>query len=466
MITNFWESRDVLRHVRDVARSRMVGPYAVLAYSVAEALANVPPYVCLPPIIGGAGSLNLCVGVVGGSGAGKGTAASATRDGLVCSYPYGEVARVPLGSGEGMPRTYRPAGTPPEADNPVTAAIFTAEEIDTWAALATRTGSTISAEVRKMYSGEQLGFGNAGKDTRNIVKAHSYRGIVIVGIQPERSGPILDAADGGLPQRFWWVPASDPDAPDTAPASPDQFLVTSPKWHQEVSSGKLPSGHLGIPDSARELIVAARLAVLREEPNADPLAGHALQTRLKIAAGLMALDGRSRVDETDWTLAGHLMDVSDQTRLRCQRALVETSRRANTARALATAERDEIVSDRKLQRARTTVLRKIDARGQLTKNQLRMAMKADIRDYLDTAISDLLDTQEIAVSPGTSGTHKVHVYHRYIHEKLAATSDDGACTESTYVPTPGGMPAKGQPPVLITSRRQRRRHQQTSENAS
>lgn len=466
MIENFWESRDVLRHVRDVARSRMVGPYAVLAYSVAEALACVPPYIALPPIVGGAGSLNMCVGVVGGSGAGKGTAAAATRDGLACSYPYGPVARVPLGSGEGMPRTYRPAGTPPEAENPVTAAIFTAEEIDTWAALATRTGSTISAEVRKMYSGEQLGFGNAGKDTRNIVKAHSYRGVVIVGVQPERSGPILDAADGGLPQRFWWVPASDPDAPDAAPESPGQFLVTSPKWHEEVSSGKLPDGHLAIPDSAREVIIAARLAVLREESNADPLAGHALQTRLKIAAGLMALDGRSAVDETDWTLAGHLMDVSDQTRLRCQRALAETSRRVNTARALATAERDEIVSDRKLQRARTTVLRKIDARGQLTKNQLRMAMKADIRDYLDTAISDLLDAQEITVSPGTSGTHKVHVYHRYIHEKLALNSDDGACTESTYVPTPLEIARNRRPTGRKRTRGANRLTQQTSGEAT
>ena len=79
-----------------------------------------------------------------------------------------------------------------------TSAIFTAEEVDTWSAIASRTGSTLSAEVRKLYSGEQLGFGNAGKDTRVIVKPHSYRAIVVVGVQPERSGT-------NHHRRGWWA---------------------------------------------------------------------------------------------------------------------------------------------------------------------------------------------------------------------------------------------------------------------
>lgn len=467
MTDDFWSTRPVLAHIRDLARARMVGPYAVLAYAIADAVSTVPPYIKTPPIVGGPGSLNMCIAIVGASGAGKGTAAAAARDGVVCSYPVGPIPRVPIGSGEGIARTYRPAGTgPDDGPNHVTSAIFTAEEIDTWAAIASRSGSTLSAEVRKMYSGEQLGFGNAGKDTRNIVQAHSYRALTVVGVQPDRSGPILTAADGGLPQRFWWVPASDPDAPDESPQDPDQHLVGSAEWHSEVSSGNLPSGILEIPEAARSTIIHARRAVLREEPGADPLAAHALLTRLKVAAGLMALDGRGAISDDDWTLAGHLMEISDQTRQRCQRALAETSRRANTARALATAERDEIVSDRKLQRARTTVLRKIDARGQLTKNQLRMAMKADIRDYLDTAISDLLDAREITVSPGTSGTRKVHMYHRYMDGKQQSSCDDASCTESTYVPTPLEL-ARGRP----ARQRQRTRGanrttQQTNDEAS
>ena len=466
MTEEFWTSRTVLQHIRNLAQARMVGPKAVLAYALAEALATIPTYVTLPPTVGGRGSLNACIAIVGPSGAGKGTAAVAARDGVVCDYPVGPVARVPLGTGEGIARTYRPVGTKPEDPSPTNSAIFTGEEIDTWAAIASRSGSTLSAEVRKMYSGEQLGFGNAGRDTRVIVPAHSYRAVVIVGVQPERSGPILDAADGGLTQRFFWVPASDPDAPEVPPEAPEPLLVPSAEWHSEVSSGNMPDGVLPIPDVATEAIVRARRAVLREEPDADPLAAHALLTRLKVAAGLMALDGNCAISEDDWELAGHLMEISDQTRQRCQRALAETSRRANTARALATAEREEISSERKLQRARTTVLRKIDARGQLTKNQLRMAMKADIRDYLDTAISDLLDAGEITVSPGTRGTRKVHMYHRYIDHKWSATSVDDECTDSTYVPTPLELARSRQPRRRQRTRGQNRIAQQTDERVS
>lgn len=439
---DLWASRPVLQHIQTLARARMVGPYAVLAYAVAEAVATIPPYITLEPVIGGRGSLNMCIAITGRSGAGKGTAAAAARDGVICSYPVGPVARVPIGSGEGIARTYRPQGTPAEGPNQVTAAIFSAEEIDTWAAIASRSGSTLSAEVRKMFSGEQLGFGNAGKDTRNVVEAHTYRALVVVGVQPEQSGPILDAADGGLPQRFWWVPASDPDAPDDPPPAPQPYLVPSAEWHLEVSSGNLPNGHLEIPDEARTVIVRARQAVLREEPDADPLAAHALLTRLKIAAGLMALDGRAWITVEDWHLAGELMEVSDSTRDRCRRALTDRSRRANTARALATVERDEIISERKAQRARDTILRKIDARGQQSKNQLRMAMKADLRDYLETALSDLTEQGQIDVSPVDCNGRTVHMYHRYIHQKPTSNSDDDPCTESTYVPLPSAMPSR------------------------
>jgi hypothetical protein len=390
----FWSSRPVLQHVLTLARARRVGPWAVLANAVASAVATIPPRVTLPPIVGGRGSLNMCVAVTGPSGAGKGTAAAAAREGF--HYTDAGVLSVPIGTGEGIARTYRPAGTPDDADNPITSATFTAEEIDTWAALSGRTGSTLSAEVRKLYSGEQLGFGNAGKDTRNIVAAHTYRASVIVGVQPERSGPLLHAADGGLPQRFWWVPTGDPDAPDEPPDDPKPWQVTRPAWDRHLSAvGGTAHRHqeLVVPDAARDRIIRARQAVLREEPGADPLAAHSLLTRLKIAAGLMALDGRTVVNDEDWKLAGYIMDVSDWTRERCRRALDDVHRRTNTARALATAEREEIISDRKLQRCKDGIIRALSGQpaDRLTPhNQLRRSLKSDLRDYFDAATTELI----------------------------------------------------------------------------
>lgn len=212
MSDTFWSARPVLDHVLTVARSRRVGPWAVLGTAMARAAATIPPNVALPGTVGGRMSCNLFVALVGPSGAGKGGADAAGAYGIKFAGPH--VNNVPLGSGEGASRTFRPLGTAAEEPNPVTAAIFTVPEIDTLTALTGRQGSTLSAELRKLYSGEALGFANVGKDTRNVVAAHSYRACVIVGVQPLRSHPLLAAADGGLPQRFIWLPTADPDAPD------------------------------------------------------------------------------------------------------------------------------------------------------------------------------------------------------------------------------------------------------------
>jgi hypothetical protein len=69
-------------------------------------------------------------------------------------------------------------------------------------------------------------------------------------------------------------------------------------------------GDLTVPEVAWQAIRAHRLAVLREDPHVDPLDGHALLTRLKVAAALMALEGRTLIGTADWSLAGYVMDVS------------------------------------------------------------------------------------------------------------------------------------------------------------
>jgi hypothetical protein len=229
----FWSARPVLRHILTLARSRRVGPWAVLGTAMARAVATIPPHVALPGTVGGRMSLNLFVALVGPSGAGKG-GADAAAAGL--KFEGSQTDSLPLGSGEGASRTFRPLGTPPDEPNPVTSVVFTVPEIDTLTALTSRQGSTLSAELRKLYSGEALGFANAGKDTRTLVAAHTYRACVIVGVQPLRSHALLGAADGGLPQRFIWMPTTDPDAPEERPPDPGCWNALELAW---------PRGHSG-----------------------------------------------------------------------------------------------------------------------------------------------------------------------------------------------------------------------------
>lgn len=432
---SFRSARPVLDHVITMARSRRVGPWAVLGTAMARAVATIPPHVALPGTVGGRMSMNLFVALVGPSGAGKGGADAAGAAGIKFGGP--QVDHVPLGSGEGASRTFRPLGTAAELPNPVTSVIFTVPEIDTLTALTSRQGSTLSAELRKLYSGEALGFANAGKDTRNLVPAHSYRACVVVGVQPLRSQALLGAADGGLPQRFIYLPTSDPGAPDERPADPGLLQVPTAGWRRG-NSGHLrlvaDQTDLIVPEIARTMIDAHRLAVLRQDDRVDPLDGHALLCRLKAATALMALDGRTAIDEMDWRLAGTVMDVSTQSREQCRRDLTDHRRSQNTARALAAVERDEIVAERKSQRAREAILRKLSADQQLTTGELRRALKVDIRDYYDAALTELLDSGEITVSPGLRGTRRVHLYRRYTDQNPPSSLANDACTSGTRVP--------------------------------
>ncbi|MGN2640950.1 hypothetical protein ACTD5D_33225 [Nocardia takedensis] len=344
----------------------------------------------LPPVVGGRMSLNLFAALVGPSGSGKGACESAARDAVVCSYDRtGQlpvvVEEFPVGSGEGIARTFRPAGLPDEEPNPRDRALFIAPEVDTLAALTERSGATLEAELRKLYSGESIGFNNAGKLTRSVVAAHSYRACLTLGVQPLRAQALLDGADGGTPQRITWLPVIDEDAPDTAPSEPEVWTVHMSDWRP---------GSLDIPERARRAIDDARLTRLRGRTDENALDGHALLSRLKIAAALAVLDGRTAVADDDWNLAGVVVAVSNATRRKVQAAAAEQVQRANKARALAAAERDRHVAEHKGARACDRILHWLD-QGPLMRSDLRRKLKVDVRDSFDSAIAELIDRGEV-----------------------------------------------------------------------
>lgn len=469
ILDRFWTSRTVLTHVRDFARGRRVCPWSTLGPTLVRASCHLPPHVYMPPIVGGRVAPNLFCALVGPSGVGKGGSEAAARDAINYGFHRNTaklsaedaealvtgLIELPLGSGEGLARTF---------SGDIHTALFTAPEIDSLAALFTRQGSTLEGELRKAFMGEGLGFTNAQKATCTYVERLTYRMGLIVGVQPLRAQALLNGADGGTPQRFIWMPVLDPDRPEQRPDTPDPIEIAVPDF--------MP-GDLTVPDIAVHAIDAAQAAIHRGDADADPLAAHGLLTRLKVAAALMLLDERLEepgvITDDDWHLAGIVMAISDATRSGVQQAVAASARNANRARAHAAAEREEVLSERKAQRARDTILRKIDRSGQQTKNQLRMAMKGDIRDYLDAALSDLLDRGEIIVSPVRSGTRQVHMYHRSIDQKWGTNSEDGSWTESPYGPTPANMPRQRkarQRPNRERTRGKFRTAQQTTEHAS
>lgn len=385
----FWTQRPMLEHVRTFARARRTSPWAVLGVVLTRVLTAVPPHVVLPPLVGGHASLNLFVGLVGKPGAGKGAAEAAAGGCL----DVGHVETVGVGSGEGIGHMFA-RRTKDGVDMHTPAVLFTVAEIDTLAALGGRQGATLLPELRKAWSGERLGFSYADPTKRLPIEGHSYRLSIVAGIQPGRGGALLDDSDAGTPQRFLWLPATDPDAPDTPPEPPDRRAWHMPLWPRaDARTGRVV---LPVCDTARALVDAQRLARLRGEGEA--LDGHALLARLKLAAALALLDERATVTDDDWTLAGQLADVSDATRQGVRDALVESAGERNRQRATAEAERQAVVGDTVVKRACKTLLRKLRRDGgPVGRSDLRKALASTDRGNFEAAVERLVDAGQVTL---------------------------------------------------------------------
>ena len=358
------------------ARSRRCAPLSTLAVVLVRATCQIPPAVVLSPIIGGCVAPNMFAALVGDSGAGKGASEAAGRDAIRYNVEDPTLPEFSPGSGEGIARTLMAEPT----------ALFIANEIDTLAALFACKGQTLEPELRKLYMGERLGFANAGKDTRTKVDALSYRAGLIVGVQPLRAGALLNAADGGTPQRFLWAPTRDPDMPTERPAPMDPLDMFPPYWANK-------DREITVCAAARADIERQHVDYHRGVAGVDPFDRHGLLTRLKVAAGLMVLAGRNEVTEGDWDIAGAIMAVSRATRAGLARAAEEQRHRRVIARAAEAVEREEYIGESKLRRAKRRVLSIID-KGTAGEIVLRgvcsRGVRSDLRTELDPALIELI----------------------------------------------------------------------------
>jgi hypothetical protein len=213
----------------------------------------------------------------------------------------------------------------------------------------------------------------------------------VVGAQPGRCKALLiDGADGGDPQRFVWLPTTDPDAPDDPPPAPAPMPLCLP--------GQPPGRtEIRVCPEAVEQIKKARRARLRGQ--GDPLDGHRLYAQEKVAAGLASLDGHlttAGITAEDWQLAGQLMAVSDATRATVQAELKKAAAETNVARGKADAAREvvkiETVEAAAIQKTGRTAQKVLSKRpGEwMTGAELRRAVDSRMRPYLADALDALV----------------------------------------------------------------------------
>lgn len=403
----FWNARPVLTRICNFARARRAGPWAVLGAVLLRVTMATPPFVTLPGLVGGPVSLNLYIGLVGPSGSGKGAATAAARD---CIDIGRHIETIGIGSGEGITHSFMHYLPPEEKGQKGTveqhtqAVMFTAAEIGTVGALVSRQASTLLDELKKAWMGEALGFGYVDKFKRLPMREHIYRLGLLAGIQPLRADALLQDTAGGTPQRWLWMPTTDPDAPTQRPDEPEPIAWTMPpKWPMADYHTHL--SELPVCDRARKEIDDAQLARLQghhgTEDAPDVLDGHLLLAQLKVAAALAILEERADVIDEDWSLAGTIIAKSTATRSRIQQAMDAKRKQVNAARGKDEAERQLIVAetmeDRAMDRAVRGVKRRLKSGQWIGHSELRKSLDAKIRQHFDTAVNRLIDAQALEV---------------------------------------------------------------------
>lgn len=391
-LDTFWDARPSLAHIRTFAQARMCSPWAVLGCALTRVIVATPPFYALPATIGSHASLNLFVALVGPSGTGKGAADAAAADAL----HVGDVHHSHVGSGEGIAHLYAHREKR-EIVRDRDAVLFTIPEVDNLTALGSRQGATLLPQLRSAWSGESLGFAYVDPTKNLRIERHTYRLGLLLGVQPGRAAPLLEDADGGTPQRFLWMPTTDPDMPEQPPAEPapmDWKLPDKPVL-TDVSGLTVVT----VPEQARQTVIATHRAKLRGEN--DTLDGHAVLARLKAATALALLEGRTRVDDQDWDLSGTLMAVSDATRAGVTAHLASRVRQSNMAkgeaeadRAVVVAERLDAVQVRRVCRVITRALRKGDGEWMTRRDVARTVAGRD-RPAVDDALGALLDAGQV-----------------------------------------------------------------------
>lgn len=328
---SLWSERECLAHILQAARSRLVGPYAVLGCVLARVAAFTPPSTCLPGIVGSSVPLSLYIALRAPSGGGKSSPAACAAD-LAPHVPPGCVGPLALGSGEGAVEAYMELVEKEDGGGKKTkvktqtkhGALFMLDEGQMLAEIGSRKGSTILPVLRTAWSGGDPGQANASIETRRSLSSGSYA-VGLISLWQDKSGAaLIQDADGGTPQRFVWLPTTDPGATKNRPAWPGELHWDRPPPIR--CDGIWGQNPLALhPDIESEIVDLHIGSKLHGTIEIDPLDAHRILNKEKVAGCLAVLDGRRDINLDDWRIAERIMTISDQQR---DWVIAESRRRA------------------------------------------------------------------------------------------------------------------------------------------
>jgi len=324
---DLWDKTDRLKHVAQAADAVGRNRLALLSLVLVRVLHEAPPGIYLPGVgDGGVGSrtaLNLGVALVGSSGQGKTMLNMKSRE--LMAVPNSEVDLTPS-TGQGLIASYMrwDADAQENRLKEDPRGFFYTDEIDTLGALGKDAGSTLLSEMRTLLTGGSTGSANATKDRQRALPAGSYSFQIVAGVQPTRAGALLDGRDAGTPQRFIWVPVTNPKTalpPDDRPEWPGELGWSDPF----LLAFEFGDPIVRYPDWLRDELKEYDYRISQETSHGGELSRHGHQNllRLKVAAGVAFLHESHVIEDLHVEIADMILAASRRTQLECEKAVAE-----------------------------------------------------------------------------------------------------------------------------------------------
>ena len=327
----FWNTTFTMSQIRQMAQARRTSPDAVVHAVLARTAAMADPTVRVDSGIHQPATLGWYCGLFGPSGAGKGQAEKTARE--LTPFPAVDLAYIDISTGQGVIAAYLELEADPEDDNGKKKVLV--QKRTRGYALATEgsvldgmaqmsAAATLNAVLCKAWMSERQGTSNAEVERRRALPEDAYTLSMSLGVQEEPAAKLLEMGSIGLPQRLAWAHATlGPDTPKRRPATTGPLMVTTRDGSETSVTtwvSTLRNVTMKVPEHVTEELDELALEISFGRGVEAPLDTHEPLWRLKCAALLALLHGRTSVTDEDWDRARVMWETSRKVRDRVQEA--------------------------------------------------------------------------------------------------------------------------------------------------
>lgn len=338
----FWSATTVLAQIRQMARARRACPDAVAHAVLARTAAMAGPTVRVDNGIHRPATLGWFCGLFGPPGSGKGQAEDAAEE--LTPFPFIDLAEIDISTGQGLIAAYLDLDTDPndmEGKKKIlvqkrTRGYALATEGSVLDAMAQMSAAaTLNGVLCKAWMSERQGTSNAEVERRRALPKGSYTLSMSLGVQEEPAAKLLEMGSIGLPQRLAWAHATlGPDTPKQRPATTGCITVTTGAEGVPVTTwvSTLRDVTIPVPEHVTQELDELALEISFGRGAEFPLDTHEPLWRLKCAALLALLHGRTAITTEDWGLAAVMWRTSTKVRDNVQAAAKRRTQAEQDAR--------------------------------------------------------------------------------------------------------------------------------------